>query len=182
MPSPLLPDRTPHRKALLLTGVPGVGKTTIVEDVARLTSGLTVRGFYTAEIREGGVRKGFRLLPFGGEARVLAHIDLVTPHRVGRYGVDVQMLEEVAAELLSTDPPADLYLIDEIGRMECMSGRFVNGMRRLLDGHHPTVATLAQRGGGFIAEVRRRPDVTIWEVTRANRDALSGRVLAWLSE
>jgi len=45
----------------------------------------------------------------------------------------------------------------------------------------PLVATVGQRGGGFIAEVKRRRDVTLWEITRANRDVMPARVQAWIA-
>ncbi len=167
-------------KALLLTGLPGVGKTTVIRIVADRLSGLTLRGFYTAEIREGGVRRGFQLLSFEGEEYLLAHVNIVSSHRVSRYGVDVAMLENQAGRLLGMDPPADLYLVDEIGKMECMSARFVSGMRRILDAGLPLVATVAVRGAGFITEVKQRPDAEVWEVTRTNRDALPGQVIEWL--
>ena len=63
----------------------------------------------------------------------------------------------------------DAYLIDEIGKMECHCPQFVATMRRLLGEPIPLVATIALRGGGFIAEVKQRPDVQIVEVTQGNR-------------
>ena len=46
-------------------------------------------GFYTREIRERGIRKGFTLNSLDGTERLLAHVDLPGGTRVGRYGVDV---------------------------------------------------------------------------------------------
>jgi len=64
--------------------------------------------------------------------------------------------------------------------MECLSPGFVAAVRKLLDSSAMVVATVALRGDGLIAEVKRRPDSEIWTVTRENRDDLPGRVLAWL--
>jgi hypothetical protein len=44
------------------------------------------------------------------------------------------------------------------------------------------VATIALRGGGFIAEVKQRSDVQVLEVTQANRQALPGEIAAWVEE
>ena len=41
------------------------------------------------------------------------------------------------------------------------------------------LATVAERGAGFIAEAKTRSDVVLWEVTWTNREALSERVAAW---
>jgi hypothetical protein len=76
----------------------------------------------------------------------------------------------------------DVYLVDEIGKMECLSPGFVAAMRALLDSGRPVVATIGERGGGFIAEAKQRPDVTLWRLTRDNRDAVPARILTWLRD
>ncbi|MHC4547797.1 MAG: nucleoside-triphosphatase [Planctomycetota bacterium] len=163
-------------RLLLLSGAPGVGKTTLLRRVAAASEG--ARGFTTEEIREQGRRVGFRIVPLDGPGGIMAHVDFPGP-RVGRYGVDVAAVDAVAKAALT--PGADLYLVDEIGKMECFSERFVAGMRTLLDAEPQVVATIARKGGGFIPEVRRRPDATLWEVTVPDREALVARVLAWIS-
>ena len=169
----------PH--VLLITGAPGIGKTTVIRRTAdRLERG-GLRGFYTEEIREKGERRGFRLISFGGEAKTMADVDFPKSHRVGKYGVDVKAVDD-AAQLLRTDPNARIFLVDEIGKMECLSERFVAAMRALLSGTTPTVATVGARGGDFIAEVKRAPQCELWEVTHGNRDELPARILAWLAE
>ncbi len=175
--TPALPPPPACHGSLLLTGPPGCGKTTVLRRVAERLSGVGLRGFLTGEIRTAGSRQGFLLEPFGGPAIVLAHVDIRSPHRVGRYGVDVDAFDALVSDLLAAEPAADLYLIDEIGKMECCSQRFVTAMRRLLDAGPPVVATVAQRGGGFIEEVKRRPDVEIWMVTRGERDRLPDRIV-----
>ena len=164
---------------LLLTGVPGIGKTTVIRRVADRLKERRIGGFYTEEIREQGDRRGFRLVGFDGTKRVIAHVDFPKVHRVGRYGVDVGTIDE-ATELLADDPAVQVYLVDEIGKMECLSERFVAAMRTLLIGSKPVVATIALRGGGFIAEAKRMEGAAIWEVTPANRDLLPSRSLRWL--
>lgn len=166
---------------LLITGMPGVGKTTVIRRVASGIEPKELRGFYTEEIREAGERRGFRLVGFDGTERVIAHADFPKAFRVGKYGVDVQALQAAAA-LLRPDPAARLFLVDEIGKMECLSEHFVAAMRLLLDGTVPVVATIGARGSGFIAEVKKRPDCELWEVTRGNRDEFPARILQWLTE
>ena len=40
----------------------------------------------------------------------------------------------------------------------------------------PVLASIALKGGGFIAEVKARPDVRIIEVVQGNRDELPERL------
>jgi nucleoside-triphosphatase THEP1 len=85
-------------------------------------------------------------------------------------------------ELVRPPGTVDAYLIDEIGKMECHCPQFILAMRRLLTEPVSVVATIALRGGGFIAEVKDRPDVRIAEVTQANRQALPAQIAAWVKE
>jgi nucleoside-triphosphatase len=141
--------------------------------------GLSISGFYTEEIRAGSVRRGFRLVTFEGEEAVIAHVDLPPP-RVSKYGVNVAAIDRFAARLRDVRDPSAIYLVDEIGKMECMSAVFVGAIKRLLESGRPLVATVAQRGGGFIDDVKRLPDAELWVVTHASRDLLPARIVTWV--
>ncbi len=116
-------------------------------------------------------------MAFDGWSRVIADVDQLGPARVGRYGVDVAAIDELVERTLVAPADAELFLIDEVGRMECHSAAFVAAMRRLLDSSTPRVVTVASRGGGFILEVRGHRGGELWTVTRENRDALPQWVL-----
>ena len=164
---------------ILLTGRPGVGKTTVVMRLAERVRYLKLAGFYTEEIRLHGRRMGFRAAVFSGRTTVLAHVDVKSRHRVGRYGVDVAAFEQLVLPELTSS--ADLLLVDEIGKMECFSSAFVSAVRDLLSAATPLVATVAASGGGFIAEVKQRADVELLQVTTDNRDELPGQLPERLS-
>jgi nucleoside-triphosphatase len=66
--------------------------------------------------------------------------------------------------------------VDEIGKMECFSRRFVELIARLLDGDVPFLATVAMKGGGIITEVKQRSDVELVKVHEGNRDNLAGEL------
>ena len=168
---------------LLLTGRPGVGKTTVVRRAAELLQGRRISGFYTAELRDAaGRRRGFEAVLFGGGRSTIAEVGLAGPHRVGRYGVDVAVIERLAEATLRPAAGADFYLVDEIGKMECLSGRFVRAVEELADSGALLVATVARWGGGLIADIKRHPGAEVREVTAANREGLPRRVAAWVSQ
>ena len=170
-------------KNLLLTGAPGCGKTTVLKRVAEHLNDLRLAGFLTLELREQGQRVGFEAVGLNGRRAILAHVRFRSSVSVGRYGVEPDRLVPVIKEELVRPPgTVDAYLIDEIGKMECHCPQFISSMRRLLSESIPVVATIALRGGGFIAEVKQLPVVRIVEVTQANRQALPEQIATWVKE
>ena len=93
---------------------------------------------------------------------------------MGRYGVDLGGFEAILrAELARPADSVDIFVIDEIGKMECLSRVFAEVVTRVLDSPVPVLATVAAKGGGFIAAVRCRPDVEVITVSTSNRDQLA---------
>lgn len=173
---------SPPANILLLTGLPGIGKTTIVRSVADRLSDLAITGFYTEEIRKGKIRQGFELVTFTGKRITIAHVDNPSPSRVGKYGVDVPAIEQAVRLTLAEGPNPAIFIIDEIGKMECLSPLFVARMTAMLDSGKPVLATVALKGGGFIGAVKRRPGVTLWQISKGNRNDMPDRVLFWISK
>ncbi len=158
------------KKNVLITGFPGSGKTTLITKLAYDFKRLDPAGFYTVETRERGIRRGFEIVGLDGRRGVLSHVGIKGPYRVGAYGVDVGNFEKFLETLSWSD--ACLVIIDEIGKMECLSRRFVALMKEVLDSEKLVIATIALKGRGFIAEVKARGDVKLFEVTAKNRDAV----------
>ena len=159
-------------KNILIAGLPGSGKTTLIQKLADELREYGPVGFYTEEIRSHGARTGFRLTSLDGQKTgTLAHVDIRGPHRVGKYGVDLDGFEQFLGTLL-LDPSSRLVIIDEIGKMECLSAMFRDLVTSLLVADAPVIATIALKAGGFIGEVKHRGDVHLFEITERNRGTL----------
>ena len=165
-------------KKALITGLPGVGKTTLIKKLAAQLESLQPVGFYTAEIRENRIRKGFELVSFNGRRQILSHVELGGRFRVGKYGVDVRGFDRLLDTLSFSNPEHRVVIIDEIGKMECYSDKFKGLLEGVLNSDKILVATIALKGGGIISEIKRRPDVRLFEITAANRDDVISEVLA----
>ncbi len=167
---------------ILLTGPPGCGKTTAI---MRIVAGLAcenIAGFYTQEIRERNVRKGFRWKRLDGVSGTLAHVDIKSPFKVGKYGVDVAGFEAAVVPVLDAEQSdADLIVLDEIGKMECFSEEFVAAVRRLFESEKSVLATVALKGAGLISEIKNHPGTELITLSRHNRDETVAEIIRRLS-
>jgi len=163
---------------ILLTSLPGCGKTTAVMQILEKLDCKKIVGFYTQEIREDGKRRGFRFRCLDGTEGTLAHVDIKGRSRVGKYGVDVAGFEEAIVPILdAAQSNAELFVIDEIGKMECMSEQFVAAVRRLFASDKSVLATVAQKGGGLIREVKGYSGTSLFNLTREGRDETVAEIL-----
>ncbi len=166
------------KKNLLITGRPGVGKTTLLMKVIEAT-GLSPNGFYTEEIRVGRDRKGFRVKTFSGKEGILAHVEYKRKPSVGKYGVDVEHFETIAIpEVEIALGGSQIIVIDEIGKMELFSQKFKDLVQKVLDSQYLLLAVISEFGDGFLQEVKIRPDVRLFTLTVQNRDFLIGEILS----
>jgi nucleoside-triphosphatase len=162
---------------ILLTGVPGCGKTTAIQRaLSRLV--IDAGGFFTQEIREVGVRKGFKIITLDGREGVLAHVNIIGRPRVGKYGVNLVDLDEIGVgSIKQAIRERELVVIDEIGPMELYSTYFRQAVLEALEGNVYVLGTIARRGNPFCDAIKVRPDVTLIEIDRTNREQVVERVI-----
>lgn len=162
--------------AVLLTGRPGVGKTTLIMrtlDTLRAAAG----GFYTREVRRAGARIGFEIVALNGQTAMLAvraaGKTFSREARLGMWRVDLDAIEGVAVPALQQAAASGgLVVVDEIGPMEIFSTAFCTSVGALLDQPIPLLGTIVQRPYRFADAVKRHPRVHLVTVTPANRDDL----------
>lgn len=141
-----------------------------------------VAGFCTQEIRKGDVRKGFSWTRLDGTTGIFAHVEVKGRFKVAKYGVDVAGFERSVVPVLDfQQTDAELFVIDEIGKMECLSEKFVAAVRKLFASDKCVLATVAQKGGGLISQVKQSPGVELFSLTRQNRDQTIAEILQILS-
>jgi nucleoside-triphosphatase len=169
------------KSAYLLTGPPGTGKTRLIKEVLEDISGESAGGFYTEEIRDQVARKGFRLVTLDGQAATLAHINIQGRHRVGKYGVDLEVMEKIAVPaLLRAAELGQLVIIDEIGRMELLSTSFRQAVAEIIKGGHRVLGTITLIPHPPADAIKQRPEVDLVPVTGSNSRQVLEDMRQWL--
>jgi nucleoside-triphosphatase len=167
-------------RTILLTGRPGVGKTTVIKRVVEQL-GARAGGFYTAEMRKGGRRQGFKIVTLDGQEGILSHVDIKGRPRVSRYGVNLTDLDEVAvAALRQAIAEADIIVVDEIGKMELFSEEFRKAVTEAVESVKPVLGTVMATRDPWVDSLKALPQVTVIEVTQDNREQMVPLVMELL--
>jgi nucleoside-triphosphatase len=179
-------DQDDGLKVILLTGTPGVGKTTTVNRLCSYYSakGMSIQGISTREVREDGQRIGFKITDLAtGREGWLARKDTLVGPRIGLYRVVTEDLENIGVRALerAIEGPAELVVVDEIGPMEMTSSSFRNGIFKVLTEERPTVVTV--KLGSRYPEVEQiRPRSIQLEITKDNREEIYQKLIGQVDE
>jgi nucleoside-triphosphatase len=104
-------------------------------------------------------------------------VDIESPYRVSKYGVDVEGFEKFLDVLFLRDQAQSIIIIDEIGKMECFSSKFRSLVMDILNSDVPVIGTIALKGSGMIADLKKRDDIELLKVTLENRDVLISEII-----
>jgi len=169
------------KRVLLLTGNPGVGKTTVLMKTVNALKerGIRVGGMISREVREGGTRVGFEILDLTSSRRGwLAHVNQKNGPQVGKYRVNIEDLNTVGAQAITEAvEKCEVIAIDEIGPMELFSEKFKEAAWKALDSRKLVIAVVHWKAQNkLINEAKKREDAETIIVTVENREKLNEQI------
>lgn len=168
------------QRCYLLTGRPRVGKSTVIKRVVERVGRERCGGFYTEEIRENGERKGFRLVTLDGRSGLLAHEQLASPFRIGRYSVDVTCMDALGVPAIAnTVTRQRLLIIDELGPMEASSASFRQVVSDVLNSTLPFIGTIALASHPWLDTIKQHPRVIVRLMDVHEREAVYDELVAF---
>lgn len=155
-------------KNIFISGKPGCGKTTLIKEILKELE-IPAGGFYTLEIREKGIRKGFRIITLDGKEGILSHVNIKTPYKVSKYGVNLKDLEEIGVKsILSALKENKLCIIDEIGIMEMKSEKFKKAVLTILNSKNKVLGTITLKPNSFCDKIKQRKDTKFFYLKKEN--------------
>ncbi|MCQ8904506.1 MAG: NTPase [Methanothermobacter sp.] len=167
---------------ILITGRPGSGKSTMVGRLRDYLEGkgLSVGGIITPEVRVGGSRWGFEVVDIAsGRRALLASLETEGP-RIGRYGVNLAAMDELAVPAIRRSLDEDECLvIDEIGPMELKSQEFRRAVDEALNSDVLLIAAVHRR---TLQSIKKREDIRVFVVDPEKRDRVYGRIIDLLGD
>ena len=154
---------------ILVTGPPRSGKSTLIEEVVNKIK-KPATGFFTRELRDKGNRVGFLIETLDGKTGILAHQNIKSRYKIGRYGVNLGDLDRVAVPSMLPSTDDQLVVIDEIGKMECFSRLFKETLLRVLSLDNQVIGSIALKGDRFMQTIKNRDDVALVSISETTRD------------
>lgn len=166
----------------LLTGRPGIGKTTAILKVADTlrSKGVSIGGVVSLEIRGEGGRVGFKLIDVRtGREGVLAHVNIHSGPKVGKYRVNLKDLRDIAAQaILDAISNVEVIICDEIGPMELYSQEFRDAVLKAVESSKVFIGTVHYRARDKLIDyIKSLGGTVIIELTPSNRDGIPGAIV-----
>ncbi|XP_011210938.1 nucleoside-triphosphatase THEP1 [Bactrocera dorsalis] len=171
---------------ILLTGPPGVGKTTLLRKIfEEIRLIYSCQGFLTEEVRNEQTheRVGFDVVTLSGQRCVLARAlseNRKQMPKVGKYSVHINDFENLVLPLIACGNfKYELLIIDEIGKMELKSKQFERVLYELIH-KIPILATIPCapiKQSQLIESLKKSPKSKIYEINKNNRDAIQKEIV-----
>jgi nucleoside-triphosphatase len=84
--------------------------------------------------------------------------------------VNLGDLDQVAVPSMLPSTDDQLVVIDEIGKMECLSRLFKETLLRVLSLDNQVIGSIALKGDHFIQTIKSRDDVALVSISETTRD------------
>lgn len=162
---------------LIITGRTGIGKTALIKRIIKDLAMLLLRGYYTEPIYENEISKGFRVNTMDYQEQILAHVYIEGPYHIKGFGVNVEGFEKLVLPQLDVNEPCDLFIIDEISRLSCMSEKFRALLPVVFNSEIPVVSTMSLVSDPGMQKLMKMKGVTVIQMTESNKESLWKNVL-----
>ena len=172
---------------ILITGPPRCGKSTLITKLIEyytIKKNYSVNGFLTPEVKKSGNRIGFDIKDISSkEQEKFARIGPYnTSNKLGKYGIFLEGLEKIISNFEPTQfHKIDLFIVDEIGKMELFSKKFRDFITRIFASNLSIIATIGLTVKHPIKDhILSLPNVKLFNLDRLNFQKTYQKIIALL--
>lgn len=164
---------------IVITGDPGIGKTTIVTGIAQglKERGVRVGGVISREVRSNNIRTGFEFIDIATNDREILASVVGDGPRVGKYSVNLSGCHFAALRLSAALISSDVIICDEIGPMELKSKEFIENVEKLLKTDKKVIAVIHRFLKHPLVNDVRKKSTSLIEINIKNRGQVIETIL-----
>ena len=144
-----------------------------------------IYGFLTPEVRKGGKRIGFDIEDiYNHEFHKLARVgEYNTQYKLGKYRIFTEEFDKVISSLEEVNPTmVDLFIIDEIGKMELYSSQFQTLIKNLFNSDNQIIATIGQKLNHPIKDfLLKNQEIILLYLNRENQEKIFNKIISVIS-
>lgn len=164
---------------MIVTGAPGVGKTTALLRVAQALKerGMKVGGIVSRELKSNNIRIGFEFIDLATNDRNVLASTTGSGPRVGKYFVNITGCRFAAERLTNAIRNSDIIICDEAGPMELKSKDFTDSIKNLLSIDKKVVVVIHQKLQHPLTDELRSKSNLLINLDLQNRERVSDVLL-----
>ncbi|MBN2044938.1 MAG: hypothetical protein JW757_07970 [Anaerolineales bacterium] len=162
-------------RRVILTGLPGSGKSALCQAVVRRAdeAGLDLQGVLSPPVFENGVKIGIDLLDLGSRERhqlAVLRQEALEPASLTtqRWTFDPQIIE-IGEQILASSTPCELLVVDELGPLEFERGEGWLAGLTAVDSSDFQAALVVVRPSLVEIALKRWPDAQTIEIESAEQ-------------
>lgn len=160
---------------ILLSGIPGVGKSTILKNLIKTLNLKKIKVCIVEEIRNNEKRSGFNVkyIPSEKESLLASKTLKLSDIYMSDYSVNLDAIEQEMIPFMkemTTTKENDLLIFDEIGRMQNLSSHFIKAVDKLLESKNDLLATIVYDDEPWARKYKDDKNNFLITVTLSNRD------------
>ena len=169
-------------------GPPKSGKSTLIAKLVNyfvFEKRYSVRGFLTPEVKKSGKRIGFDIEDINTKERIrLARAeDFDTQYKLGKYCIFIEEFEKYLSQYDSIQGlNVNLIVIDEIGKMELLSFKFQEWIKKKFQLEIPIIATVGLALKHPLKDnILNLPNIKLLNLNRQNQNEVFQEIIYQIS-
>lgn len=140
-----------------------------------------IDGYYTSEIREKNVLKGYDLTFINGEKKILASTQIISNIAYNKYALSPNVLKEVSNKLIKYIKTQHKIILIEVGSMFTLENSFIQNLIQILSSDKKIII-FTRKSKEIENTLKNLDDSIVIELTKKQLENVKKFTDKWLGE